>query len=219
LITDTHLQKVYADWLAKRPVDRRSEPFYWHDERFNLPTQPMTGVNWYEAIAYCAWLQQELTVHGRSFIFDGIALDTLLTRGDWQVRLPTEAEWEKAAGWDVAMGRKRVYSWGNEWDEARANVESSNIGHPSAVGIFPAGAAPCGALDMTGNVWEWTVSQYTYSYRHDARHDPEEKTLRVLRGGACHCHRLDARVSSRLRTYPVTFFDYIGVRVVVAPVL
>jgi formylglycine-generating enzyme required for sulfatase activity len=187
--------------------------------RLNLSTQQVTGVSWYEAIAYCAWLQQQLTVHGQSFAIDGITLDTRLTSGDWQVRLPTEAEWEKAAGWDAAAGRKRVYAWGDEWDEAKANVASSNIGLPSAVGIFPAGAAPCGALDMTGNVWEWTVSQYTNSYRHDARHDPEEETLRVLRGGAWNLNRRFARVSYRRRSRPELFRDVFGVRVVVAPVL
>jgi formylglycine-generating enzyme required for sulfatase activity len=217
-IPEEKLRKDYADLLAQRPAERRNEPFYWHDERLNLTTQPVTGVSWYEATAYCAWLQQQLTVHGQSFAIDGVTLDTLLTSGDWQVRLPTEAEWEKAAGWDAAAGRKRVYAWGDEWDKAKANVESSNIGLPSAVGIFPAGAAPCGALDMTGNVWEWTVSQYTNPYRHDARHDPEE-ILRVLRGGAWFTNRRYARVSYRSRFHPEYFSDDIGVRVVVAPVL
>jgi formylglycine-generating enzyme required for sulfatase activity len=87
------------------------------------------------------------------------------------------------------------------------------------VGIFPAGAAPCGALDMTGNVWEWTVSQYTNSYRHDARHDPEEKTLRVLRGSAWNYNRRDTRASYRYRHHPEFFDGSLGVRVVVAPVL
>jgi formylglycine-generating enzyme required for sulfatase activity len=214
------LRKEYAIFLERRSVKRRSEPFYWHVEQLNLSTQPVIGVNWYEAMAYCVWLQQQLTVHGRSFIFDGVALDTMLTSGDWQVRLPTEAEWEKAAGWDVAVGRKRVYAWGDEWDEAKANVESSNIRLPSAVGIFPAGAAPCGALDMIGNVWECTLSRYMdYPYRHDARHDPEEETLRVLRGGAWDSDRRDARVSYRTRTHPEHFRGGLGLRVVVAPVL
>ena len=180
-ITDTNLQKSFADRLAQRSVEQRSVPFFWHDERLNLPTQPVTGVNWYEAMAYCAWLQQQLTMHGQSFAVDGVALDTLLTSGNWQVRLPTEAEWEKAAGWDAVAGRKRVYAWGDEWDEAKANV--ANQFGLAVVGVFPAGAAACGALDMTGNVWEWTLSQYTYPYRHDARHDPEGDALRMLRGG------------------------------------
>ncbi len=183
----------------------------------NLPTLPVTGVSWYEAIAYCAWLQQQLSTHGQSFIVDGAALDTMLSSGTWQVRLPTEAEWEKAAGWDAAAGRKQVYAWGDEWDETRANV-ANHIGFPSAVGVFPAGAAACGALDMTGNVWEWTLSCYMdYSYRHDMRQDPEGEDLRVLRGGAWGTHHRNAHVAARLLDHPVNFLSNIGVRVVVGP--
>jgi formylglycine-generating enzyme required for sulfatase activity len=210
-------RKQFSNWLEQRSEERPSEPFYWRDERLNLPTQPVSGVNWYEAMAYCTWLQQQLTMYGQSCAMDGVALDTLLTSDNWQVRLPTEAEWEKAAGWDAAAGRKRVYAWGDTWDETKANVEG-NIGHTSAVGIFPAGAAPCGALDMTGNVWEWTVSQYT-SYRHEARHDPEGETLRALRGGYWPGSRRPARVSERFGSRPERFFNYVGVRVVMAPVL
>jgi formylglycine-generating enzyme required for sulfatase activity len=103
-ITDTDLHKRYADWMAQRPLERRGEPFFWHWADHNLPTQPVTGVSWYEDMAYCTWLQQQLTVHGRSFAIDGVSLATLLTSGNWQVRLPTEAEWEKAAGWDAVAG-------------------------------------------------------------------------------------------------------------------
>jgi formylglycine-generating enzyme required for sulfatase activity len=195
---------------------RRNEPFYWHGE-LNLPAQPVTGVNWYEAMAYCAWLQQQLTAHSQSFAIDGVPLDTLLTSGDWQVRLPTEAEWEKAAGWDAVTRRKRVYAWGDTWDETKANVES-NIGLSSVVGIFPAGAAPCGALDMIGNVWEWTVSQYMDPYRHEARHDPEGEAPRTLRGGSWRHNRRYACVSCRDCSYPEYFDDSFGLRVVVAPV-
>jgi formylglycine-generating enzyme required for sulfatase activity len=218
-ITDMNHRKDYTDWLAQRPLERRGKPFFWHDERLNLPTQPVTGVSWYEAMAYCAWLQQQLTVHGQSFAVNEAALHTLLTSGDWQIRLPTEAEWEKAAGWDTVAERKRVYAWGDEWDETRANV-ADHMKLPSAVGVFPAGAAACGALDMTGNVWEWTLSRYMdYPYRHDARHDPEGKISRVLRGGAWFGHPRDARVSSRNSPEPDFFTSSIGVRVVVGPVL
>jgi formylglycine-generating enzyme required for sulfatase activity len=192
-----------------------ASPFHWDDERLNLPIQPVTGVSWYEAMAYCTWLQRQLRVLGQSFTIEGVTLETMLTSGDWQIRLPTEAEWEKAAGWNAAERRKRVYAWGDEWGETKANV-AEHVGLPSAVGIFPAGAAACGDLDMTGNVWEWTLSRFMdYPYRHDIRHDPEGENPRTLRGGAWNDRRTYARVSTRLRGHPGGFSRNVGVRVVV----
>jgi formylglycine-generating enzyme required for sulfatase activity len=126
-----------------------------------------------------------------------------MSTGQWQVQLPTEAEWEKAAGWDAT----------------RANVDNQ-VGYPCAVGVFTAGAAACGALDMTGNVWEWTLSQYVdYPYKPDARNNPAGDARRVLRGGAWSNNARRARVSDRLNAHPANFGSGVGVRVVVAPVL
>ena len=117
------------------------------------------------------------------------------------------------AGWNV-----NKVIWGDDWDPAKANVKG-NVGRPSAVGIFPAGASPCGALDMSGNVWEWTLSQYQkYPYRNDGRNDPEADGSRTLRGGAWGNFRGYARVSSRNHYQPVYFDFNDGFRFVVAPV-
>src|SRR5262249_10719578 len=152
----------------------------------------------------------------RAWTVEAGPLDTLLASGAWQLRLPTEAEWEKAAGWEPVTRRKRLYAWGNTWDTTKANVDGQ-VGRPSAVGVFPAGASAYGVLDMTGNVWEWTLSQYV-GYRQEVRHDPEGETRRALRGGAWDGDARGARVSYRLGAHP-DVFDGVGVRVVVAPAL
>jgi formylglycine-generating enzyme required for sulfatase activity len=243
-IPDEDLRKRYADWLAQRPRDRRHEPFYWHDERLNQPNQPVVGVTWYEAMAYCAWLTEQLRVQSSEFrVWRDAKLVTHNSPigppwgelGTLMVRLPTEAEWEKAAGWDPVARHKQVYAWGDEWDEEKANV-AEKVGRPSAVGVFPAGVAACRALDMTGNVWEWTLSSwgsfdwnkpgfpYPFSdarpqFEAGGREAPETPGFRALRGGSWSSSRRYARVSSRRDGRPDVFGTDVGFRVLVAPVL
>ena len=124
---------------------------------FDLPNHPAVGVSWYEAVAFCRWLTDKLRVtsyelrvareNGGMDVWD-------FGSGRYEVRLPTEAEWEK-----VARGTDgRRYPWGNEPDPNRANYGETGIGTTSAVGIFPGGETLYGCLDMSGNVWEWTSS-------------------------------------------------------------
>jgi iron(II)-dependent oxidoreductase len=99
---------------------------------------PAVEVTWHEARAYCEWLTGLWRSKGK-------------VTADEIVRLPTEAEWEKAAR--GAGGR--VYPWGDEWDETKCNTRETGLRDTSPVGIFPDGASPYGCLDMAGNVWEW----------------------------------------------------------------
>ncbi|MCP4287575.1 MAG: SUMF1/EgtB/PvdO family nonheme iron enzyme, partial [Gammaproteobacteria bacterium] len=234
-LPDEDLRKQYADWLANRPAEQRHQPYWWQDERLNLPNLPLVGVNWYETMAYCRWVTHEFQVSNMEFrVWRDGQIETQRLKPDNEIRLPTEAEWEKAAGWDPTANRKRVYAWGDEWDETKANV-GEVIGLPSPAGIFPAGAASCGALDITGNVWEWMKSSWgSFDYNNpgfqypfkDARPQTtsgqreglDTPGFRALRGGSWPGNGRSARVSARYSYRPVGFGDSFGFRLVVAPV-
>jgi formylglycine-generating enzyme required for sulfatase activity len=172
---------------------------------FDLPNHPVVGVTWYEALAYCCWLTARLLAVGD------------LEEG-WQVTLPSEAQWEKAArGTD---GRR--YPWGDDPDLNRANYQETEIDATSAVGCFPSGASPYGCFDMAGNVWEWTrSSDKDYPYDpDDGRENLEapDSVLRVGRGGSFYHLQVYAQCAARLRSNPSNFLRDGGFRVVVSPI-
>ncbi|NWG16836.1 MAG: DUF559 domain-containing protein [Chloroflexi bacterium] len=125
----------------------------------------------------------------------------------WQIRLPTEWEWQ----WAVQNGAEaQAYPWGG-WQEGHANTSEAGLNRTMAVGMYPHGAAGCGALDMAGNLWEWCLSEP--KHLRDAR-DP--LALRVLRGGSWNVNQRDARAASRHHVYfPLYGSDFWGCRVVV----
>jgi formylglycine-generating enzyme required for sulfatase activity len=172
---------------------------------------PVVGVTWYDALAYCGWLTERLRARERA---PG-PLARLVRDQGWQVRLPTEVEWEKAArGTDG-----RMFPWGDEADPDRANCAETGIGSTSAVGCFPGGASPYGIQDMSGNVYEWCHSlfkDYPYDPK-DGREIPEGESPRVLRGGAFHDSERLARCAVRRRGYPLYRFGNFGFRIVIAP--
>jgi formylglycine-generating enzyme required for sulfatase activity len=226
-IDDERLRKDYADWLAGRPVDRRDRPFWWDHPRWGAPNRPVVGVTWYEAVAYGNWLAEQLR-GAASSEFRVWQRGKLVTRntklGGLAVRLPSEAEWEKAArGTD---GRR--WPWGDEWAAGQANTEEAGVGETSAVGCFPGGASPYGAMDMAGNVWEWTrslwgrtsLSRPDYGYPYDAadgREDMDANGWRVLRGGSWFGSLRHARCAARVRNFPDLFDNNVGFRLVVSP--
>ncbi|NCC35438.1 MAG: hypothetical protein EOM24_26010, partial [Chloroflexia bacterium] len=148
---------------AWRQENNITRPAYWDDPTWNGDEQPVTGISWFEAVAYVRWLSEQT---GHEF------------------RLPTEAEWEKAArGTDG-----RIWPWGNTWDGAKLN-SNGIVGQTTPVGQYPDGTSPYGILDMAGNVWEWCATQYGKHYPYQQKDEWKEayiegNAVRVLRGGS-----------------------------------
>ena len=160
------------------------QPLYWTNEpSSNL--HPVCGVSWYEADAYARFVNK---------------------------RLPTEAEWEKAASWDVEKAKSRIYPWGDIFDEKRrCNLScGDSYGNETltSVGKFEAGVSGYGCEDMVGNVWEWTDSWfdgyegfewYPYTGYSQVYFDGLHK---VLKGGSWATRPQAIRCSFRNWYYP-----------------
>ena len=159
---------------------------------YDSPNHPQVGVSWYESVAFCRWLAEGL----------GQAL-----------RLPTEAEWERAARHTDG----RLYPWGNDDAPARhCNMADTGIGSPSAVGCFPTGKAMCGAADMAGNLWEWCSTKWLDTYKAYEANVLEEfasDARRVLRGGSFTNSRYYVRCAYRDSHDPYDRYDPVGFRI------
>ena len=177
---EAHLAELY-------PGGRLTEPRYWRDPHYNNPAQPVAGVSWYEARAYCAWL--------------GAQTGT-------EVGLPTEVEVEAAARGPEG----RTYAWGDHFDLLGGNSVMLHLRQSTPVGVFVAGDTPDGLSDLAGNTADWTASlfgpdvgergipRFGYPYDPaDGREDPEAgaDVLRVLRGGDFFGDEGDFRAASR----------------------
>ncbi len=153
--------------------------------------EPVQHVCWYEADAYARWAGK---------------------------RLPTETEWEKAASWDPASGRKRRYPWGDEPPRPDlANLGQRRLG-PDPVGSHPLGVSPYGCHQMVGDVWEWTSSDFE-AYPGFASFPYREYSevffgsdFKVLRGGSWATHPLAMRTTFRNWDYPIRRQIFAGFR-------
>jgi len=195
-----------AQYLLYLRETHARPPAHWRFLRWRIrripahqQEHPITQVSWYEAVAYCEWLAART---GKPY------------------RLPSEAEWEKAArGVD---GRR--YPWGDAWEATRCNIQPEREG-TTPVNAFPAGASPYGVLDMVGNVWEWTRSlwgeklhapAFRYPYAAgDGRENQAapEYVRRVLRGVSFYNEAAQVRCAARYRYSPHNSYASVGFRV------
>jgi formylglycine-generating enzyme required for sulfatase activity len=167
----------------------------------NIKNHPVVSISWNHTLTYCQWLNNLL----KDELPSGLVL-----------RLPTEAEWEKAArGTDG-----RLYPWGEEFDQYRCNTKESGLGTTSPVDVYsPQGDSPYGIADMLGNDWEWTQSLFKkYPYNpNDGRENLKTPGRRVMRGCSFSDTAELARITARINLDPN---DSIGsFRVVLAPLL
>lgn len=211
-------EKWYTDagkeWRRQAEQDRPPKT----GGAFDLLNHPVVNVTWYEAVAFTRWLTNKLREEKAVLnVWENNKIRKIpIERTTFEVRLPTEAEWEKAArgekGWR--------FPWGSEITPDHANYSDTNIGTTSAVGCFPKGSSSYGLLDMSGNVWEWCATQSTGSYKNYSKNennDLEGDAPRVLRGGAFPYSVRNVRCAFRNRGYPHGRDYSIGFRVVVSP--
>lgn len=190
---------MYSRCVQSGACNRPADTSYFDDPAY--ANHPVVFVSWVDAGSYCSWADR---------------------------RLPTEAEWEKAATWDPAVNQKRIYPWGDTFDCKKGNFDDETEldsfvvpGGPNCdgyarsapVGSFPAGASPYGALDMAGNVWEWVHDAFIetdplagtrknyYAVSPASNPQGEDPTIteyRVLRGGSWNLDYGLARSTYRL---------------------
>jgi formylglycine-generating enzyme required for sulfatase activity len=209
--TPQHTIELSDYSIGKYPITNREYQAFVRDAKFKPPngwdgdqfpdgkgSHPIVNVSWDDATAYCKWLGEK---SGKAY------------------RLPTEAEWEKAARGEDG----RVYPWGDVFDPQKANTSETKLGDTSDVGKFsPQGDSPYACADMAGNVWEWCndwFDEKEYKTRKDVAKNPQgapKGDARVLRGGAFSYEGGLVRCAVRYERLPGRRGNLIGFRVVVS---
>jgi len=192
VLGDGYFNPDYWDEAGLAWKGNKRAPRYWTDTKWTSPTSlPVVGITWYEADAYCKWVSLQ---------------------SGYQLSLPTERQWEKAA-----RGRDgRCYPWG---DSPPTNLHcnyGNSIGMTTPVGAYRLGASPYGALDMAGNVWEWCSTAWqAKGDEHDAPSIEEKPIGKVMRGGCYNSDPYFVRTAARTGNEPRYSNNYVGFRCVI----
>jgi len=188
-VTNRLYRRCYDVKGCQAPLSIKANQDSAYFENTAFDQYPVNHITWELADQYCRWAGK---------------------------RLPTEAEWEKAArGVDG-----RMFPWGNEWDPSRVNSLFNNLYATLPVGSFPDGASPYGAYEMAGNVWEWVADWYAEDYYSSSSVEnptgPESGKTRIVRGGGYGVYDAAMRTSIRRELLGITEAKYIGFRCAVS---
>ena len=178
--------RQYQDFIE---ATKRRAPITWKDRKFAPGTEnePVVGVSFADANSYCEWLSKEIGA---------------------TVRLPTEAEWVRAARGDTS----NIYPWGNEWNDEAASSQETK-GKIVAVKNFPAGRSPFGAFGMVGNVWEWTSDLALDDFGKPILFGKTKE--RVIKGGSAKEEKKFLNIDTHLARPEDKPYDALGFRYVI----
>jgi formylglycine-generating enzyme required for sulfatase activity len=195
-LEDEHTGFNLDEWWKNFPDEYKKQEMLEQSNKY--PNHPRNSVSWYQAVAFCRWLT--VKYH-----------DAGLLETDWEIRLPSEKEWEIAARYPDG----KFFAYGDEADTSKMNVFETGIGSTTAVGLFPSGKqAELNLYDLSGNVWEWTLSKWD----DGSNVIDDSGRLRVLRGGSYFLEVFIARSASRNGNNPDNQFSYIGLRLCASPI-
>ncbi|MBZ0303024.1 MAG: SUMF1/EgtB/PvdO family nonheme iron enzyme [Anaerolineae bacterium] len=178
--------------------EKHSDPL---QKAFKGTHYPQTNTSWYEAVAFCQWLNKRIVNDIKP---KSTGRTTLSGR---VIRLPTEQEWQRAA----QGNDQRKFPWGDKFDKTLTNTQELGLGHRLPVTAIPGGISPFGVADMSGNVWEWCLTEWQNNSRY-----LNVEGSRVLRGGSWENESDFARVTFRTSDSPHNKGGSTGFRVVFA---